>query len=339
MAESVRQYDRQLSLIAAPGDGQLGIELSALHVRFTITAENTTTPATLSARIYNASENTAKRLLEMPKIPAGQGVDIGRNLPATPNTGQVVLSAGYPGNFGIIFKGDLMQVRQGRESPADTYVDLFAADGDWAHVWGMVNTSLAAGYTHNDVVRNLKSSYGAYGVDVSELPKETETPAAPRGKVMFGMARDYVREVQTTLQLDAFIHKGRLEWLPGSAYQPGEAVVINSATGMIGLPQQTDFGLTVRMLLNPSVGPGTLLQIDNKSVQRAQFTAGVGQTAANQYLAGNLSADNDGKYKVLAVDHIGDTRGQEWYTDCVCIALAPVGPRLLPTDYNGYFVG
>lgn len=325
-SSGVKQWLRKISLTAADL-GKDGIELASLRIRFTVTAMTIDMPATLNARIYNLSQQTTQKLLNLKTIPAGRGVSSttpGDNAGAA----KITLQAGYEGNYGIIFKGDLIQPRAGRESVTDTYVDLFAGDGDWAHVWGKVNRTLAAGYTPGDVNDEFKNALSQYGLTVNDLPQDVPQTAAPRGKVMYGMARDYRRDMARTYNLTAYPRQGVLEWLPQSSVRPGDIVEVNSRTGMINLPQQTTYGMTVQMLLNPSVGPGTLLRVNNKSIQRGQFVASRGGAVdPNLYLNQSLNADDnaDGAYKVLGVDHTGDTRGNEWYTTAVCIATAPTG--------------
>jgi hypothetical protein len=336
-----QQWIRKLSLIAAPSDTEEGTELSNLHVTFSITKQLTTTPAVLEAKIYNLSKPTIQKLQQLKTIPAGQSVTLqssGTSTGSGSGAGRIALQAGYEGNFGTIFRGDLMQVRVMWESPTDIYVELFAADGDYGHVWGRINTTLASGWTPNDVNDQTRKALGAYGLTVGDLPDVVPQKSGPRGKVCFGRARDLQRDLGRNFSTDSFVRDGNVEWLPASAYRTGEQVVVTSASGMIGVPQQTNFGITIRMLLNPSVGPGTLLKIDNKSIQHAQFTATVGETAANQYLKGNLSGDNDGVYKVLAVDHIGDTRGNDWYTIAICMAQTQTGPvqSVQPPEFYGY---
>jgi hypothetical protein len=318
---AVQQWLRKISLVVAPTGGKPGMELSNLHVRFAITSTVTETPSTLTVRIWNVAPATRQFLKGLPTIPAG----IPAGVSADPDAAKVILQAGYEGNFGIIFKGDLMQFRAGRESPADTYVDLLAADGDWGHTWGTINTTLAAGWTPKDVNERVKTALTAYGLTVSDLPDTVPQKAAPRAKVLFGRARDIQRDMGRGFRTDSYIRHGNVEWLPSSAYRPGDIIKVNSTTGMIGLPQQTNFGISVKMLLNPSVGPGSKLLIDDASIQRAQFTTTTSETAVNPFLQGNLSAENDGTYKVLAVSHEGDTRGNEWYTDAICMAITQVG--------------
>jgi hypothetical protein len=327
----VQQWLRKMSLIAAPSETATGIELSELQVHFDVSAQVTDTPSTLNARIYNVSPSTTHKLQLMKTAPEGDA--------ASPEMARVALRAGYEGNFGLIFKGELRQVRSGRQG-TETFVDLLAADGDWGHNWGVLNTTLAAGFKPSDINDQIKESLSAYGVNVNDLPEGVPQQGAPRGKVLYGMTRDVRRDLANTYELDHYISNGTLEWVPSSAYKQGERVKVNSTTGMIGLPTQTNYGLTVTMLLNPSVGANTLLEINNASVQRQQFTTNVNQLQANIDLSGNLSipdTNNDGIYKVLAVTHTGDTRGNEWYTTAICIALFPSGPvASVPTQYLNY---
>ncbi|WP_457832633.1 hypothetical protein, partial [Staphylococcus aureus] len=82
------------------------------------------------------------------------------------------------------------QVRRGRENQTDTYLDITAADGDSAYNFAVVNTSLAAGSTVEQHVQAACTAMAPFGVSLDymfELPKNP----LPRGKVMFGMARDF----------------------------------------------------------------------------------------------------------------------------------------------------
>lgn len=53
---------------------------------------------------------------------------------------------------------------------------------------------------------------------------------------------------------------------------------------MVDVPTQTPFGLVVRMLLNPSVRIGTLLKINNASVQKLTYATDYGSTGCNSWL-------------------------------------------------------
>jgi hypothetical protein len=337
-SSGTRQWLRKISLIATDIE-QGSIDLSNLRIRFTITHMTNQMPATLMARIFNLSRDTALKMINMKTVPSGQPV--ARSGGGDASAAKITLQAGYEGNFGIIFKGDLIQSKAGRESPTDTFVDLFCGDGDWAHVWGKINRTLAAGYTPHDVNGVFQDALTQYGQTVQDLPSDVPSQAGPRGKVMYGMARDYQRDLAQTYQLTAFPRYGNLEWLPQSSARPGDVVVVNSNTGMIGTPQQTQFGVSVQMLLNPSVGAGSLLRIANRDIARAQAVATISKegTFGNQQLTKSLNTpeeDADGSYKVLGVDHEGDTRGNEWYTRAECVSTNYSAKGVVvPVEYGG----
>lgn len=76
---------------------------------------------------------------------------------------------------------------------------------------------------------------------------------------------------------------------------------------------------------------GGQIVIDNSSLATlTQRTPILGQPI--EVAAGT---DRDGRYKALCVSHRGDTRGQEWYTEIIGLAVDPTaaiplgGPTLL----------
>ncbi|AZG13856.1 phage protein [Cupriavidus pauculus] len=292
------QYGRKVSLIIGR-DGGAARELADLRVVFKVQRGDLQTPNSARIRVYNASETT-KQLIESEFT-------------------RVVLQGGYQGNFGIIFDGNIKQVRRGRESQTDTYLDITAADGDSAYNFAVVNTTLAAGSTPAEHVAAACTAMNPYGVTQGYVPDLQANPL-PRGKVMFGMARDFMRSVAKTTQTVWSIQDGKAILVPETSYMPGDIPVITADTGMVGLPEQTQNGITVKMLLNPSVKIGRLIQIDNASVQRYEYSLNVGQQAQNERIQQQAKLQDDGFYYVMIAEHSGDTRGNEYYTDVICLA-------------------
>lgn len=327
------QFDRQLSCVALDESTGHGIELSNLRCVFRVQHALIDTPSELSLRIYNPADDTARFLFGLsPELGGAAPTGAAEAAAATTNpVGIVQMSAGYPGNFGVVFQGGIVQVRIGRESPTDTYVDITAADGDLAHNWAVINTSLAAGYTPADVQRALADAWSSMGAGCTALPEGTPLPAAPRGRVLFGNPRQFARQLARQNNWDWYIAQNKVEWLPRSAYKPGEAVLLNTATGLLGMPEQTAMGVVCRCLLNPAIGHGSLVQIDNKLVQQYRYDIGLDATNPVPSVAA------DGSYKVWYVDHVGDTRGQgdDWYTEAVCIALdSSIKPMTTSVPYS-----
>ena len=294
-----QQFGRKVSLIIGPDSGD-ALDLSGLRIVFRVQRGDLQTPNSARIRVYNVSDNTAQR--------------------AAAEFTRVVLQAGYEGNYGIIFDGSIIQVRRGRESPTDTYIDITAADGDMAYNFAVVNTTLAAGSTHADVVNACLNAMGKFGVTAGYIVDLPANPL-PRGQVLFGMARDHLETVARSTQTLWSIQDGQLQIVPETSYVPGEIPVINAKSGMVGLPEQTQNGITVRMLLNPAVKIGRLIQLDNSSIQRYEFSLSSADAIANRNTALQNRINGDGFYYVMTNDFWGDTRGNDWYNEVICLAV------------------
>lgn len=325
-----QQWLRYLRLRVGPQEGGQGIDLSDLRIVFRVNSPIISTPNYLSCRIYNLSDNTVARLLEFnPKIPTGTPAT-GQNLALYfgNTTGQVILDAGYIyGQKGNIFTGTIVQVRAGRESQTDTYVDIYAQDGDQAHSWGFTSVTLAAGHTNETIAKALNDSLRKYNITSEQLPDGSYVVPAPRGAVLYGATRDFYNDLGRTIKADWTINRGQVQFIPWSKYKAGggEAIVLTANTGLIGIPELTAEGLSLKCLLNPAIGWGTRIRIDNRLLT-ANSPGGstINQPAFNmQYSAINFlpGTSADGFYKVCVADHIGDTRGNEWYTNIIAVAL------------------
>lgn len=186
--------------------------------------------------------------------------------------------------------------------------------------FAVVNKALAAGHTFRDRVDVAAKALQEYGVSVGHID-DLGSKKFPRNFICFGMAKDLLREVCEATGSSWHIHNGKLNVLKNQNTLPDGAVVLNSDTGMVGLPEQTLQGVIVRCLLNYRIRPGTKLQINESSIQRASLNPGYGAGATNELLkdGGILGVAADGFYKALLVEHNGDTRGPNWYTEIVCV--------------------
>lgn len=305
-----QQFGRKVSLIIGQNNGD-ALDLSGLRIVFRVQRGDTQTPNSLRARIYNVSDNTAQR---------AESKEFTR----------IVLQAGYEGNYGIIFDGSIVQPRRGRESPTDTFLDITAADGDMAYNFAVVNTTLAAGSLPEDHVKVCTAAMSPYGLSEGYRSALGGNPL-PRGKVMFGMARDYLETVARSTQTLWSIQDGQLQIVPETSYAPGEIPVINAKSGMVGMPEQTQNGIVVRMLLNASVKIGRLIKLDNSSIQRYEFSLNFTEDASNRNTALQNKIAGDGFYYVMSNEIWGDTRGNDWYNEVICLAVdaTPLGTDLL----------
>lgn len=278
-------------------------------MKFNVRRGNVQTPNSLDVRLYNVSDNTAKALM----LGNLRGTQPAGVVDQSPEFKNITLSAGYRNaQNGLIFQGAIIQCRYGRESPADTYLDIRAADGDSAYNYAVINTNLVAGSTPTQQLNVITK---AAGVSQGFIPI-LSTQQLPRGKVFFGMVRDSARDHAQTQGANWSIEDGQYQMTKQTQFVPDQVVVLNSATGMINWPEQTANGIHVRSLLNSNLKIGRVIQIDNKSILNFQFPLDV---PSQPNLALVPRTDADGYYVVWFAEHTGDTRGNEWYTDVICL--------------------
>lgn len=310
----MNQFGRKASLIVSAGTQ--GLNLSDMRFKFRTTNQDAQTPNTLYVRIYNLKKETIQK--------------IGAEFTT------ITLQAGYEnGNFGIIFQGTIKQTATGRERNVDSFLDIWGADGDDWYNFSVICQSLKAGQTPQqtiDAITNAASVNGippvAFANDATGLIAGAATgtfQTLSRGKVMFGMSRDYARDWANKNGFSWSLQQGQFVVVPITGYRPGEAVVLSSTTGLIGVPEATADGVRVRALLNPLIRIGCLVQIAQSDINQI--------TVQQQGLAYALPIATvttaAGFYRVMTAEYEGDMRGQEWYVDMICLAVdvSATGPN------------
>ncbi len=286
------QWLRACSLVVADSSGK-GIDLGELRIVFSTKKGDTQTPNSAEIRVYNLSEATVSRMKR--------------------EFTRVVLQAGYQSNSGVIFDGNIRSARTGRENGTDTWLEIIAADADRAYNFATVNTTLAAGSTPADRVGVCQQSFAAKGAGAGHVP-DLGGGTLPRGKVMYGMARKFMRDEAQTTDCSWSFQDGKMQMVKSAGYLPGEAVALTHETGLVGTPEQTNEGIKVCCLLNPKLRVGGRIKLDNKSIQQARTDLKMGAQRPPKM-------DSDGFYRILKVEFTGDTRGNDWYADMICIGL------------------
>ena len=294
------QYLRYCSLIVSNSGGN-GLDLASLRVVFNVRKTSDQTPNSLIVRVYNLTDATQKQIQN--------------------EFTSIVLQAGYQSNYGVIFSGNIKDVKFGKENATDKYVEIFAGDGDEAYNFSVINRTLSSGATIKDQVNASIASMSSAGI----TPGYIEDPVSvslPRGKVMFGMSRDYLRQNALSSESTWSTQNLQVQFLKRTSLLPGEAVVLNSQTGLIGIPIQTTAGIEAMALLNP------LLSINARV------------SLAENLIAGSVNEDpenpvapfsSNGVYRILSLSYLGDTFGSEWYTKMVCLGVdqsAPPGKQV-----------
>ncbi|TXM94824.1 hypothetical protein [Methylobacterium sp. WL116] len=298
-----QQYLRQVSVsidggISFTSDGDNGP-----RVRFDTHQFVSSTPAHANIYVSNLSKDSYAKLAK-------------ENL-------KVTLSAGYrDGGTSIIFSGEIRQARNFREDITDVVTHIVATSSGNARNFATLNKTLAAGHTHDDRVQMALSAFKSFGVTAGHIDK-LGGPKFPRGFLACGMAHQMLRDVCQAREAQWFNVNGRFHVLKAANTLPGSTIVLNSSSGLIGMPEQTIGGVNFQCLLNPLIVPGCKVKIDESSVVRAAFDPSVAGQGNNSLLqSGNLmGVQADGLYKVLKAEHSGDTRGNQYFTIGVGVGL------------------
>lgn len=297
-----RLWNRKCSLVV--GDDENGLELAGFRVTFQAVHQTVQTPGQAVIRVYNLKPETEKQIQkEFTKI---------------------VLKAGYAEEgapYGVIFSGNVREAIRGRENPVDTYLQILAADGDQAYNYAVISKTLASGSTFKDQLQEIEKVLKPHGVTLGYIP-DLGNAKFPRARVMHGMAREYLRTIARSTNCSWHIDQGKVNFIPNDGVKSGDAIVLNSNTGLIGRPTQTMNGILARCLLNPNLRIGGQVQIDQSSVNEMMGSLAVdGSVDPNTDGQLRPSIADDGFYKILQLSTVGDTRGPPWYADLV---LAPV---------------
>lgn len=304
------QFGRKANLVvsATAQPGAPGLDLSQFRFTFKTRNADEQSPSTLYVRVYNLADSTVKKIQK--------------------EFSAITLQAGYEtGNFGIIFQGTIKQIAVGRERNVDSYLDIWAADGDEWYNFSVISLSIASGQTPQQVIEAIQGAPSVNGV--APLPFASDASgliagagagtaqALSRGKVMFGMTRDYARDWADKYGYRWSLQNGQFAVVPITGYRPGEAVVLSSTTGMIGVPEATNDGVHVKALLNPLIRIGGLVQIKQSDINQITLQ----QQGLTYAPAIATVTTAQGFYRVMVAEYEGDTRGNPWYVDITCLAV------------------
>jgi hypothetical protein len=97
-------------------------------------------------------------------------------------------------------------------------------------------------------------------------------------------------------------------------------ITYTATNGIIGTPQQTQDGVTFRVLLDPRL-----------SVQRPPMQVNIANASIRQITTDPRDSykpilDHDGLYIVMGLQYVGDNRGNDWFTQIV--GVTSVGGRM-----------
>lgn len=307
-----------LTVGPASGETNKAIDLSLLDFEFDVQQEQNTPPWYAHIKVWNPGQSMIQKL-------------------AAKELTHVLLEAGYQSpsrQYGRLFTGQINYFKQGRQSGTDHFVELYASTFDMATNAAVVNTWLPAGHQAIDSIKAAVTAMSPYGVVLGQVPDDLDAAKSPRGRTLFGMARDILRDIERTEEGHFFIDlDGKLHLLrDGDVLNMGSQIVpiLNAHTGLIDVPTRTMEGaVEVVCLLNPAITPGMQIRLNNADVfGYTEVNNDAMIDDAQKFAFAQSIKHDDGYYPVGSVRHQGQNRGNPWYSHIVTQkALQGVGLR------------
>jgi len=275
-----RQYKRLYKLTITPTDGEARV-VSELRVSFEITKSVLSYPNRAKIIIYNPSPNTLASLQK--------------------KFTKISLDAGYEGAIRLIFKGEIRNVFQSKIS-TDRLITVYAGDGeqDWQN--SSFNKTFSENVAMSNVIKEVMQSFKETTIGILEgLPDIADKLM---GQTLSGSSKAILDEFAEEYGFDWSIQDGEIITTPfDEPLSSLEAVLINSASGMVGSPILTEIGADVITLLNPRLVPNTAFQIES---------VGADIAIGNLFFRNIRKTSAEGIYKVQETMFKGDSREGVW---------------------------
>ena len=232
---------------------------------------------------------------------------------------EVYFYAGYnDGNFGQIFGGTVFQSLFTRENVTDYKLTLLCIDGNRLIKDNFVNFTLDKGYTDMTLL-NETASRALNPIKMGLISSNINQGKHIRGASAFGKPAPIMREVVRTNSAQMYSSLGQVLISKAEDNVTGDSIIVNPDTGLIGTPTQIGQGISFRTLLNPLIilaNPPRWVKLDMSAINIKIAKATPDPNAERVPLL-----PSDGYFKIGGVKHIGDTRGNDWYTDVVGYSL------------------
>ncbi|WP_027633390.1 phage protein [Clostridium hydrogeniformans] len=260
-------FGRRYRITVSDSKGN-AIDVSQLHCTFNITKTIQMEPNTSEITIYNLNAQTENTIMI-------SGV-------------RVTIEAGYEGiQFGLIFDGDILQTIREKEGSTTYKLTIIALDSDRAINFDIANFSITRGQTARSMVDHIVSK-AQNPISLGSISNQLSGQTLTRGKVFFGKSSDYLRQIAKSNNMQYYMDNGTLNLINMDDLPEGEIFELSPKSGLIGTPEQTDYGISGQCLLNPQIKLNSLIHVDNSLVRAKRIdlngsnsVPGVGGTTSN----------------------------------------------------------
>ena len=245
-------FGRRCRITVSDASGNASV-VSNLRCTFSIITTMVMEPNMSQIVIYNLSAETENAI--------------------TMNATRVTVEAGYEGSqFGLIFDGDILQTIRDKPDQATYELTIIALDGDKTVNFDVANYSVLRGQTSRTLVDHIVNN-AQYPIALGSISQSLDNSSTlTRGKVFFGKSSDYLRQIAQSNNSQYYTKNGEINIVNMSELPDGTIFDLSVASGLLGTPQQTDYGVSGQCLLNPAIKINTLIHIDNSLVRAKQIS-------------------------------------------------------------------
>lgn len=321
-------FGRKYRITVSDSSGN-GLDISKLHCIFNAKKSILMEPNILEIAVYNLNVQTENTIIM-------SGV-------------RVTIEAGYEGSqFGLIFDGDILQCIREKEEANTFKLTIIALDGDRAINFDVSNFSIVRGQTQRSMVNHIANKASS-PVNLGSISDALKDKTLTRGKVFFGKSSDYLRQIAKSNSLHYYMDNGSINLINLKDLPKDEIFELSPNSGLVGTPEQTEYGISGQCLLNPQIKLNSLIHVDNSLVRAKRIDFNTSNTVPS----GGVSTNNTTRDKIIAeakkicddpkVQYSMDYRGQTingiTYWDCSsfvkqCYKVA--GLDIVDITYNQY---
>jgi hypothetical protein len=280
------QFDRKATVIIS-SDGQTGLSTSGLRVVFDVKKTSTVDFNTANVSVYNLSETTRNQIKKL--------------------GGQITVKAGYSQDSGeqVIFVGDISMASSEIVKP-EVVTKFEANDGEKRIHSKKLSVSYKAGTGGKQIVKDIISttSFPLKNINWGSFSDKIY----PRGFSFAGSAKVLMTNVCNYLGLEWSIQNNEIKLIKSGTSDGAQIIFLSPSSGIIGSPVRVKDvgtkdkkddaieGWKVSCLLQPLAEPGGVIKIKSAEVV-------------------------EGLYRIVDVQHSGDTHGGDWKSIITVSAL------------------
>jgi hypothetical protein len=273
-------------------DASLGVN-TGLAIAFSIARDEKRTPNAIELRINNLSRTHRQALAEAKTV-------------------SISLEAGYVGQLGQLFLGDLRTVRSVKLQDGTYETTVSGGDGEALLRTARIAKTFPAGTTVGAVLKGLGAALGVSAGNVANAAAALSSQRIPRARTLHGLVYDELEDFCRTYGLRWSVQDSALQVRTGDApVNAGFGPLLRADSGLIGTPEVMSHGKATKsgdVHAVAATASGTKV-VSFSCLLRADVIPGKSVQISSESYSGNLV--------IIQTNHTGDSHRGGWQVDAV----------------------